>query len=215
MTKEDLIAFETDVAERFNRGEIPYPVHLSHGNEDALIEVFQDVRPDDWVFSTWRNHYHALLHGIPPEKVMSAILAGRSIALCFPEHRFFSSAIVGGCLPIAVGVAMGVKRQPKSYSIHFTAPDGDRITHIKEVRKSKVWVFVGDMASMTGAFHEATEYAWRHDLPLNVVVEDNGLSVCTPTREAWGEYQQTPFYKRYSYTNEKYPHSGAGRRVEF
>ena len=95
MTPEDLIAFETDIAETFNAGKIRAPVHLYSGNETQMIEVFRNVKPADWVFCSWRSHYQCLLKGVPREKVKAEILAGRSISLCFPEHRVVSSAIVG------------------------------------------------------------------------------------------------------------------------
>src|SRR3990172_10585533 len=113
MTKADLIRFEQEVADRFERKEIPGPIHLSGGNEDQLIEIFKQIKPTDWVFSTWRSHYHALLHGIPEEKVMDQIMQGRSMNLMFPEHNFFTSAIVGGICPIAVGIAYALKMQGK------------------------------------------------------------------------------------------------------
>ena len=74
VTKEDLISFETEVKERYENGEIPAPVHLSKGNEDELIEVFQYVHEDDWVYSAWRNHYHALLHGFDRQQLMDDIV---------------------------------------------------------------------------------------------------------------------------------------------
>src|SRR5262245_53053446 len=101
MKARELIAFEREVADRYNAGEIRGPVQLSGGNEQQLIEIFRDIPKDAWIFSTWRSHYHALLHGIPREKVMAQIVAGKSMNLNFPEHRFFTSAIVGGILPIA------------------------------------------------------------------------------------------------------------------
>ena len=63
ITKEELISFETNIKQKYEDGEIPAPIHLSKDNEDQLIEIFQYVNPNDWVFSAWRNHYHALLHG--------------------------------------------------------------------------------------------------------------------------------------------------------
>ena len=63
--KSFLIDFETEIKEIYEDGKITAPVHLSGGNEDQLIEIFKDVDKDDWVFSSWRNHYHALLHGVP------------------------------------------------------------------------------------------------------------------------------------------------------
>lgn len=190
--REKLIAFEKKVAEEFEKGTIKGPIHLSGGNEDQLIQIFKRVSPEDWVFSTWRNHYHALLHGIPEERVWSEILAGRSMNLCFPEHRFYTSAIVGGILPIAVGVAYALK--------------------LKECKR-KVWCFVGDMAASIGAFHEANQYAARQDLPITFVVEDNGVSTNTPTEECWGHYWVG---KKLWYPYQRqHPHVGTGKWVTF
>ena len=159
------MAFERRVADAFEAGLIRAPVHLSGGNEDALLEIFQQVRPQDWVFSTWRSHYHALLKGIPEEWRWGEIMAGRSMYLCDKEYKIVSSAIVAGCLPIALGVAMAIKR---------------------DKRTERVWAFCGDMAAETGTFHEVTKYAGRHDLPITFVIEDNGLSTNTPTQTVWG-----------------------------
>lgn len=193
MTKEELIAFEREVAARFERKEIPGPVHLSGGNEDQLIEIFKDIKPTDCVFSTWRSHYHALLHGVPPEKVMVEIMAGRSMSLIFPEHNFFTSAIVGGVLPISVGVAYALKHTD-----------------------NLVWCFVGDMAATTGIFHEAGEYARRNGLPIQFIVEDNLLSCNSPTEDCWGRYPDKieNVVKRYSY-DRSVPHCGTGKWVTF
>lgn len=189
MQKSDLIAFEREVADRFERGEIRGPIHLSGGNEDQLIELFKNVPRDSWVFSTWRSHYHALLHGVPPDEVMAQIMAGRSMNLSFPEHRFLTSAIVGGILPIACGVA---------------------------ATGAEVWCFVGDMTASIGAFADAQKYAARNLLRLNLVVEDNGLSTNTPSWDAWGPHsgQQYQDCMVYSY-KRVYPHVGSGVYVQF
>ncbi len=191
MTRADLIAFEAEVAAAFEAKQIKGPVHLSGGNEDQLIEIFKEVDPEDWVFSTYRNHYHALLHGVPRDWLMGEILAGRSMNISSPQHRFFTSAIVGGTLPIATGVAAALERQGSP--LH-------------------VWCFVGDMAARSGAFREAYQYAEGHILPIQFIIEDNGMSCDTPTRDTWG----TPgFYVRsekYEY-ERTYPHAGIGRYV--
>ena len=116
-TKEELIAFEDEIAALFNAGKIRAPVHLYSGNEDEIIDAFRPIRAQDWVFCSWRSHYQCLLKGVPKELVRDEILAGRSISLCFPGHRIYSSAIVGGVLPIAVGAAMsssGAAKMPRS-----------------------------------------------------------------------------------------------------
>ena len=106
LTAEDLVRFEEEVAELFKQKLIRAVIHLYHGNEKEMLEIFEDVRPEDWVMCSWRSHYQCLLKGVPPEELKMEILAGRSISLCFPEYNVVSSGIVGGILPIAVGVAM-------------------------------------------------------------------------------------------------------------
>jgi len=188
VNEQELIAFESEIAELFNAGEIRAPVHLHGGNERQLIEIFKLIKPDDWIFSSHRSHYHALLKGIPPELVKAEILKGNSISLQFPQYRFHTSAIVGGIIPIALGVAM----------------TGDT-----------VWCFVGDMAANTGIFHECAKYADGHRLSIHFVIEDNDMSVDTPTRHVWGGQSvmiEYPFTEYYKYIRI-YPHAGTGKWI--
>jgi len=196
-TATDLIAFETEVAGHFAAAEILSPVHFSGGNEAPLIDIFKKIKRTDYVLSTWRNHYHALLHGIPRERVLADILAGKSMTLNYPEYKFLTSAIVGGTLPIACGLAAGGER---------------------------VWCFVGDMCASTGAFHDAVQYAKGHKLPVTFIVEDNGLATNTPTKETWGEdvCKSVTCSKVvcgnviWSYQYQRtYPHVGLSQRVQF
>lgn len=196
MTPEDLRAFESDIAHEFNSGHIRAPVHLYHGNEEVMIEIFRHVRPDDWVCCTWRSHYQCLLKGVPPLALKAEIMAGRSISLCFPEYRVISSAIVGGIIPIAVGLGMAIKRA------------GGQET---------VWVFSGDMTSETGMFHECWKYVTNWGLPVRFIVEDNRKSVCSDTRAVWNNNGPAKLrLNDHVYEYETiYPHAGAGQRVQF
>jgi len=199
MTAKELIAFETEIADIFNAGKIRAPVHLYYGNEAQIIEVFRDIHAEDWVFCSWRSHYQCLLKGVPPDEVKAEILAGRSISLCFPKQRILSSAIVTGVLSIAVGTAMGLKRSGE---------------------KARVHCFLGEMTAETGTFHECLKYSTNHKLPIRFIIEDNGRSVCTDTRETWNQpvltYENSshPLVAYYKYKS-KYPHAGAGMRVQF
>jgi len=198
-TAETLKAYETKIAELFNTGAIRAPVHLSDGNEAPLIEIFSKVQMEDWVFCSWRSHYQCLLKGVNPDVLESAILAGRSIALCFPEVNLYSSAIVGGQIPLAVGAALSLKLKNSD---------------------AKVWCFIGDMTSETGMAQTAIRYSEKHDLPITFIVEDNGISVLTETRKVWNsvtlrfEELQSAKVQNYKY-NSRYPHAGAGERVQF
>ena len=199
MTKDELISFEEDIAQLFNAGKIRAPVHLYFGNENQITNIFSKIRPQDWVFCSWRSHYQCLLKGVPKELVRDEIIEGRSISLCFPEYRIYSSAIVGGVLPIAVGAAMSIKRRGED---------------------ARVYCFLGDMTAETGIAHESIKYSRNHQLPIHFVVEDNSKSVCTDTRDAWNQPHLTfenftdDFVSYYSYVT-KYPHAGAGMRVQF
>ena len=199
MDKEQLIQFEEMVAEKFNNAEIKAPVHLYFGNEDEIIDVFKLIKKQDWVFCSWRSHYQCLLKGVPPNQVMEQIMNGKSISLCFPEYNVYSSAIVGGVLPIAVGTAMNIKLKSSN---------------------ERVFCFMGDMTSETGIAHESIKYSTNHDLPITFIIEDNEKSVMTDTREVWNvnklsyedkKCKNVIFYKYQT----KYPHAGAGQRVQF
>lgn len=191
MYTADLIAFEQRVAEAFAAKQVKGPVHLSGGNENALIQHFGNIAPHEWVFSTYRSHYHALLHGIPADWLMAEILAGRSMCISSPEHKFHSSAIVGGCLPMAVGVAAAIKRLGKKELVHC---------------------FIGDMAARSGAFHEALQYARGHWLLIKFYIEDNGLSCDSPTAQTWGTESPPGYIDGHKYTRI-HPHAGIGRYV--
>lgn len=199
MTKDELIEFETDIANEFNAGKIRAPIHLYYGNEQILIDIFGLINKEDWVFCSWRSHYQCLLKGVPKKQLKQDIMEGKSISLCYPKYKIYSSAIVGGNLPIAVGTAMSIKRNGGN---------------------EKVYCFIGDMTSETGVAHECIKYSLLHDLPIVFIIEDNNKSVCTDTKQVWNSevltYQNFdhPNILYYSYET-KYPHAGAGKRVQF
>jgi TPP-dependent pyruvate/acetoin dehydrogenase alpha subunit len=193
-TAEQLIEFENKIVSHWENARIRGPVHLSNGNEDSLIEIFKRIKTTDWVFSTWRNHYHALLKGIDPTFVEHEILAGKSISICNIDEHFYSSAIVGGSLPIALGVAKSIKDSGSD---------------------EKVWCFVGDMSFESGGFYEVHKYARNFDLPLHFVIEDNGVSTYTPTDATWNTKRDIPDDVIHYNYKSKYPHYGTGKWIVF
>lgn len=208
MTKQDLIDFETTIADLFNAAKIPSPIHLSSGNEDQIMQVFKQINIDtDWVCGTWRSHYQALLKGVPLELLKQKIVNGKSMIMNLPEYKFICSSIVGGIPSIATGIALAAKLKGSN---------------------EHVWCWTGDMSAATGAWSEAYRYAVANELPITFVVEDNGLSVLTPTSAVWGDHKwylpahcdkpswyQLPHLIYYTYSNDKFPHAGAGKRVQF
>jgi pyruvate dehydrogenase E1 component alpha subunit len=189
-----LIGFEKTIADHWESGRIRGPIHLSGGNESQLIEIFKRVKKNDWVFSTWRSHYHALLKGIPSEWLEEEIVGGRSITIVNKEEKFYSSAIVAGTIPIAVGAAMANKQMGND---------------------EHVWCFIGDMAFETGIFMENYKYSKNFDLPITFVVEDNGVSTNTPTVETWKIKSEIPDDVIWYSYEKQWPHYGTGKWVIF
>lgn len=197
MNEKDLIDFEKGIADSFNNAKIKAPIHLHGNNEKQLIEIFKSIKQSDWVFSSWRSHYHCLLKGVPTEKLREDILNGKSITLIYPEYKIYTSAIVGGIIPIALGTAYALKRAGSQDIVNL---------------------FMGGMTSETGAAHEAHKYATAFDLPIRFIIEINHKSVCTDTLKTWNmQYYSLigrPKVIHYEY-ELPWPHAGAGKRVQF
>ena len=92
MNKKDLIQFELEIKKIYDSGKIRAPVHLSGNNEEQLIKIFKNIKKKDWVFSTWRNHYHALLKGIPKKHLKKKILDGKSMGIMNKKHNSSNGA---------------------------------------------------------------------------------------------------------------------------
>lgn len=195
LTIQNLIDFEDLIVSHWEAGKIRGPIHLSNGNEEQLIEISKRIKPTDWVFSTWRSHYHALIKGLSPAWLEDQILQGKSITICNQNDKFYSSAIVGGTLSIALGVAKSIKLKNTD---------------------EKVWCFLGDMSFESGIFYEVHKYARNFDLPLYFVVEDNGVSTYTPTDVTWnGIKRDVPNDVIWYEYKSKYPHYGSGKWIAF
>jgi len=190
--KEKLLAFEQDIADIYEAGKIKAPVHLSDGEEESLIQIFSEnhINHNSWIFSTWRSHYHWLLSGRDPKELKKQILDGKSMHIF--GHRFFTSSIVGGISPIALGVADALKRKE--------SPD-------------LVYCFVGCMGASIGITQECIRYASGHNLPIRFIIEINGLSVRADTLDCWGR-EKNPVVMSYKYERKR-PHAGSGRYVMF
>ena len=164
-TKEELIAFEDKIGDLYMDNKLPFLFHLSGGNEEQLIKIFEDIKEGDWVISNHRSHYHALLHGILPETIENRILNGRSMFIYDKERNFFCSAIIGGTPAIAAGIAYALKRKGSN---------------------QKVWCFIGDGTEDSGHTYEAIRYVDGFDLPCKFIIENNNRSVESTNEERWG-----------------------------
>ena len=188
-TNEELIAFEDKIGDLYLDNKLPFLFHLSGGNEEQLISIFEDIEEGDYVISNHRSHYHALLHGIPPEVVEDRILNGRSMFIYDRSRNFFCSAIIGGTPAIAAGIAWALK---------------------KKGSKQKVWCFVGDGTEDNGHLFEAVRYVEGWDLPCTFIIENNNRSVEATNSDRWGKASDykwnSPCVLKYKY-EITYPHA--------
>lgn len=194
-TKESLIAFENRIKALFEAGELPFLLHLCGGNESQLLEVFSDVKPGDWIFSTHRSHYHYLLAGGSEDRLEELIRDGRSMFVFDRALNFLTSSVLAGTCGIAAGVALGLKRQGSG---------------------NRVWCFLGDGAEEEGHFYEGALFVEANDLPCTFVIEDNSRQVDTPKIERRGDnyavnrpLDHFECVRRYHY-DPTYPHAGRG-----
>ena len=192
-TKQDLIDFENQVAAHWEAGDLPYLIHLSGGNEDFLIDLFKEVKDGDWIFSTHRNHHHALLSGVPRNELLAKILDGNSMFVFDRDRHFFTSSILSGTCAIAAGVAYALKEEGSS---------------------NRVWCFLGDGAEEQGHFYEAVMMVQGHDLPCTFIIEDNNRRVDSTLEE------RLPYQFRFRLPgcvirnnyDPTYPHAGNGTK---
>lgn len=188
-TAEELIAFEHKIGDLYLDNKLPFLFHLSGGNETQLISIFESINDGDYVISNHRSHYHALLHGIPPETVEDRILNGRSMFIYDRSRNFFCSAIIGGTPAIAAGIAWALKKKGSN---------------------KKVWCFVGDGTEDNGHLYEAVRYVDGWDLPCKFIIENNDRSVEASNSERWGKsgdyHWDSPSVYKYKY-EITYPHA--------
>ena len=188
-TAEELIAFEDRIGNLYLDNKLPFLFHLSGGNEQQLINIFNDIKEGDYVISNHRNHYHALLHGIPPKELEDRILNGRSMFIYDRARNFFCSAIIGGTPAIAAGIAWALKRKNS---------------------KQRVWCFVGDGTEDNGHLYEAVRYVDGWELPCTFIIENNDRSVEASNSERWGKagdyVWNSPSVLKYKY-DITYPHA--------
>ncbi len=160
--------FEEKCAELYSAEKIRGFLHLYIGEEANAVGVMQVLEPDDAVVATYREHGHALARGLPPSEIMAEIYGkatgssrgrGGSMHIFDARHRFYGgNAIVGGGLPLAVGLALADKMQGK-----------DRVT----------CCFFGEGAAAEGEFHESLNLASLWNLPVLFVCENNGYAMGT------------------------------------
>ena len=154
--------FEERCAELYGQGKIRGFLHLYIGEEAVAVGVLKTLQPDDAIVATYREHGHALVRGIPATAIMAEMYGkrdgcsrgrGGSMHLFDAKTRFFGgNAIVGGGLPLAVGLALA-----------------DQMRGINRVTAC----FFGEGAVAEGVFHESMNLAALWKLPVLFCCENN------------------------------------------
>jgi len=160
--------FEQAAAEQYAQGNIAGFLHLYPGEEAVAVGSLRAADPGDYVVSTYREHVHALMRGVPPQAVMAELFGrsggcaggyGGSMHLFDAGRRFFGGyAIVGETFPVAIGVG---------YRLVMT--DSSDV----------VLCYFGDGAVNQGTFHESLNMAALWKLPVLFICENNHYQIGT------------------------------------
>ena len=154
--------FEEKCVELYSAGKIRGFLHLYIGEEAVAVGVMQSLKPEDRIVATYREHGHALARGISPGAIMAEMFGkangcsrgrGGSMHLFDAKQNFYGgNAIVGGGMPMAVGLALADKMQKKPFvSV----------------------CFFGEGAVAEGEFHESMNLAALWKLPVLFICENN------------------------------------------
>lgn len=159
---------EEKCAELYGEGKIRGFLHLYIGEEAVAAGALRALRPEDNILATYREHGHALLRGVSMNAIMAEMYGkregcsrgrGGSMHLFDAATRFFGgNAIVGGALPLAVGLALAAKLQG---------------------RRCVTACFFGEGAIAEGAFHESLNLAALWQLPVLFCCENNFYAMGT------------------------------------
>jgi TPP-dependent pyruvate/acetoin dehydrogenase alpha subunit len=162
-------ATEKAAYDLFMSGLVKGTTHLAAGHEAVAVGASAALRPDDYVFATYRGHHHAIARGATPEACLAELMSratglcaakGGSMHLTVAEGNMLGSyAIVGSHLPIACGAAWSAKLRGSG---------------------QVAVAFFGDGATNIGAFHEALNLAAVWKLPALFVCENNLYMEYTP-----------------------------------
>jgi pyruvate dehydrogenase E1 component alpha subunit len=154
--------FEEKCAELYTLEKIRGFLHLYIGEEAVAVGAMQALEPQDAIVATYREHGHALVRGVPANAIMAEMYGkvegcsrgrGGSMHLFDAKTRFYGgNAIVGGGLPIAIGLALADKMQGRA---NVTA------------------CFFGEGAAAEGEFHESLNLAELWQLPVLFICENN------------------------------------------
>ena len=161
--------FEERTQEQYTKAKIGGYCHLNLGEEATVVGGILPLKLTDYIFTSYREHGHAIARGIDPKAVMAELFGkeagtsrgrGGSMHMFDADLRFMGGyGIVGGHLPLAVGGGWAVRYKKK---------------------KDVVFCMFGDGATNIGAFHESLNFAKVFKLPVVWFCINNRYGMGTP-----------------------------------
>jgi len=183
--------FEEKAAENYALGKIGGFLHLYIGEEAVAVGATSVLRPDDYAISAYREHGHCLAKGADPRRMMAELFGrrdglskgkGGSMHLFDKSVNFLGGhAIVGAHLPLAAGVAFGIKYR-----------GGDQV----------IVCYFGDGAVPQGEFHESMNLAALWQLPVIYLCENNRYAMGTSVDRALAQTDIWRFAQTYGMPGE-------------
>jgi pyruvate dehydrogenase E1 component alpha subunit len=165
--------FEERAQEQYTKAKIGGYCHLNIGEEATVVGGITALKKGDYVFTSYREHGHAIARGVDPNAVMAELFGketgtshgrGGSMHLVDYSKRFMGGyGIVGGHLPLAVGGGFAIKYRKQ---------------------KDVVFCMFGDGATNIGAFHESLNMAKVFKLPVVWFCVNNRYGMGTPVEKA-------------------------------
>ena len=158
---------EETILELFSEGKVSGTTHTYSGQEANAVGIISHLNPKiDRIISNHRCHGHFLAYGGPVSQLLGEVL-GKETGICGgrggSQHlkwkTFMSNGVLGGGVPVAVGMAMGIKRKNS---------------------KGIVTIFLGDGAAGEGIIYESLNVAGLWNLPVLFVIENNRYAQTTP-----------------------------------
>jgi len=167
-------AFEEKAEQLYALGKVHGTMHLSIGEEASAVGSIAALRPDDLILSTHRGHGHCIAKGADLNRMMAEFM-GKESGYCrgrggsmhiadLEGGNLGANGVVGGGIPIAVGVGLSLKMQKR-----------DQI----------ILCFFGDGAANTGPFHESLNMAAIWKLPVVYVCENNQYAMSFSVKKAF------------------------------
>jgi pyruvate dehydrogenase E1 component alpha subunit len=174
--------FEERTAEMYTKAKIGGYCHLNLGEEATIVGLMAALRPEDYIFTNYREHGYILARGAAPGQIMAELFGretgiskgrGGSMHLFDKDLHFMGGyAIVGGQLPLATGYALSLQYKGL---------------------KGAVLAQMGDATTNIGAFHESLNLARIWNLPVIFLIVNNGYGMGTSVKAASAE---PDLYKR-------------------